>query len=106
MFNLSRHGGTTMHSSVMNQILYVLSHLSDKLNTLVTVRQREYDTYLRQSENDGKYELKGWFVRHQVNMKESVRQSDYDRHFLVSEKFEVSLSFIFHLVCFAVRQSE
>ena len=74
MFNLSRHGGTTMHSSVMNQILYVLSHLSDKLNTLVTVRQREYDTYLRQSENDGKYELKGWFVRHQVNMKESVRQ--------------------------------
>ena len=43
---------TTMHSSVMNQILYVLSHSLDKFNTLVTLRQREYDMYLRQSKYD------------------------------------------------------
>ena len=79
MFNLSRHGGTTIHSSVINQILYVLSHSSDKLNTLVTLRQREYDMYLRQSEYDSKYEPKSWLVRHQVNMKESMRQSEYDK---------------------------
>ena len=79
MFNLSRHGGTTMQSTVISQILYVLSHSSDKLNTLVTLRQREYDMYLRQSEYDGKYEPKSWLVRHQVNMKEGVRQSEYDK---------------------------
>ena len=44
---------TTMHSSLINQILYVLSHSLDKFNTLVTLRQREYDIYLRQSEYDG-----------------------------------------------------
>ena len=71
----------TMHSSVINQILYVLSHLLDKLNTLVTLRQWEYDTYLRQSEHDSKYKLKPGLVRHQVNMKEIVRQTEYDRHF-------------------------
>ena len=52
MFNLSRNGGTTMQSTVISQILYVFSHSSDKLNTLVTLRQREYDMYLRQSEYD------------------------------------------------------
>ena len=46
---------------------------------LVTLRQREYNMYLRQSEYDGKYEPKSWLVRHQVNMKESVRQSEYDK---------------------------
>ena len=79
MFNLSRHGGTTMQSTVISQILYVLSQSSNKLNTLVTLRQREYDMYLRQSEYDGKYEPESWLVRHQVNMKESVRQSEYDK---------------------------
>ena len=79
MFNLSRNGGTTMQSTVISQILYVLSHSSDKLNTLVTLRQREYDRYLRQSKYDGKYETKSWLVKNQINMKESVRLSEYDK---------------------------